>query len=218
MKISNTVLSFFLIASVSSQLRSENASSSNTPASPATSPIQLTPVIITASPGTILDESDLAPRRNATSDTSTLLRDLPGLSLYQAGGVSSLPALHGLADDRVLVLVDGLPSTSACANHMNPPLSYIDPANVQSVQIFAGIVPVSVGGDSIGGTIQVNSAPPEFAQAGEPTLKKAQAGVFYRSNGNAKGANLAASVAKGPAPLYIHFVSPKYYRLSVHDQ
>jgi iron complex outermembrane receptor protein len=195
MKISNTFLSFFLIASVSSQLRSENASSSNTPTSPATSPIQLTPVIITASPGTILDDSDLAPRRNATSDTSTLLSDLPGVSLYQAGGVSSLPALHGLADDRLLILVDGLPSTSACANHMNPPLSYIDPANVQSVQVFAGIVPVSVGGDSIGGTIQVNSPPPEFAQAGEPTLKKAQAGVFYRSNGNAKGANLTASIA-----------------------
>ena len=37
----------------------------------------------------------------ATSDTARLLQDIPGISLYGAGGVSSLPAIHGLADDRI---------------------------------------------------------------------------------------------------------------------
>jgi len=83
---------------------------------------------------------------------------------------------------------------SSCANHMNPPLSYIDPSNVGSIKVFAGITPVSVGGDSIGGTIQVDSAAPEFAVGGE-TLLKGQAGAFYRSNGNAQGGNLSATIA-----------------------
>ncbi|MEO6352844.1 MAG: TonB-dependent receptor plug domain-containing protein [Burkholderiaceae bacterium] len=137
----------------------------------------------------------LAPLRASTSDTASLLRNIPGVSLYGAGGVSSLPAIHGMADDRLRIKVDGMDLISACANHMNSPLSYIDPTNVGSVKVFAGITPVSAGGDSIGGTIAVNSAAPEFAKAGQGTLLKGQAGTFYRSNGNAKGANLAATMA-----------------------
>lgn len=134
------------------------------------------------------------PKSN-TGDTARLLEDEPGLSLYQAGGVSSLPVIHGLADDRVRTKVDGMDLISSCANHMNPPLSYIDPANVENIQVFAGISPVSMGGDSIAGTILVNSAAPEFAHAGQDLLIKATLGTFYRSNNDARGVNLSTSVA-----------------------
>lgn len=130
-----------------------------------------------------------------TSDTASLLSDEPGVSLYAAGGVSSLPAIHGLADDRVRVKVDGMDLISSCANHMNPPLSYIDPANVSSMQVLAGVTPVSMGGDSIAGTIQVNSEAPEFAVAGQGLLVKGQINTFYRSNNDARGVNLSTSVA-----------------------
>ena len=139
--------------------------------------------------------ADLLQLRPATSDTASLLRNTPGVSLYGAGGVSSLPAIHGLADDRLRIKVDGMDLISACANHMNAPLSYIDPTNVGSVKVFAGITPVSLGGDSIGGTILVNSAEPVFAAPGQGTLVKGQAGAFFRSNGNAKGANFSATLA-----------------------
>jgi iron complex outermembrane receptor protein len=142
-----------------------------------------------------LNMKSLAPMRASTSDTAGLLRNIPGVSLQGAGGVSSLPAIHGMADDRVRTKVDGMDLISGCANHMNPPLSYIDPTNVGSVKVFAGITPVSIGGDSIGGTIIVNSAEPEFAKAGEAPLLKGQAGAFYRSNGNGVGGNLSATLA-----------------------
>ncbi|MDO9281589.1 MAG: TonB-dependent receptor plug domain-containing protein [Methylotenera sp.] len=130
-----------------------------------------------------------------TSDTASLLSDEPGISLYRAGGVSSLPVIHGLADDRVRVKVDGMDLISSCANHMNPALSYIDPANVNSVQVLAGITPVSMGGDSIAGTILVNSEAPEFAVAGQGLLVKGQINTFYRSNNDARGVNISTSVA-----------------------
>ena len=142
-----------------------------------------------------LDKKSLLRLRTSTSDTARLLDGQPGVSLYGAGGVSSLPVIHGMADDRVRVKVDGMDLISACANHMNSPLSYIDPANVGTVRVFAGIAPVSTGGDSIGGTIQVDSAAPEFAQAGEGALLKGQAGAFYRSNNAAQGGNLSATIA-----------------------
>lgn len=143
----------------------------------------------------VLSAADLAATRAATSDTASLLRDVPGLSLYGAGGVSSLPSIHGLADDRLRVKLDGMDLLSACPNHMNPALSYLDPSQVGSIKVYGGIAPVSVGGDSIGGSIIAETAAPEFAAAGEGSLVKGEVGAYYRSNGNARGGNLAATYA-----------------------
>ena len=89
-----------------------------------TTSVSVTGQAITAGSETIV------PARARTSDTASLLANIPGVSLYGNGGVSSLPAIHGMADDQVRVKVDGMDLISACANHMNPPLSYLDPSNV----------------------------------------------------------------------------------------
>jgi len=142
-----------------------------------------------------VDAAVLRALRPATSDSASLLRDVPGVSLNQAGGVSSLPAIHGMADDRIRTKLDGMDLISSCPNHMNPPLSYIAPANVGVLEVYAGITPVSVGGDSIGGTIVAETRAPEFAAPGQDTLVKGEAGAFYRSNSNTRGGNVAATFA-----------------------
>ncbi|MBW8457751.1 MAG: TonB-dependent receptor [Thiobacillus sp.] len=156
-------------------------------------------IVVTGTPEAVVpfgvEVENVQSLRPATSDSASLLRDVPGVSLYGSGGVSSLPAIHGLADDRLRIKVDGMDLVSACGNHMNPPLSYIDPTSVDAVTVFAGLAPVSSGGDSIGGTILVDSAAPAFAKAGEGVLTKGEAGVFYRSNGDARGGNLSATIA-----------------------
>lgn len=144
---------------------------------------------------TAVTPADITSQRAATSDTASLLRDIPGISLYGAGGVSSLPAIHGLADDRLRIKVDGMDLLSSCPNHMNSPLSYLDPSQVETLKVYAGITPVSVGGDSIGGTIIADTAAPEFAAPGQGHLLKGQVGAFYRSNNNARGGNLTATYA-----------------------
>src|ERR1017187_4931555 len=95
---------------------------------------KLSPIVVTApkfdvqpSGTSDVDAAGLASMRASTSDAASLLRDIPGVSLYGAGGVSSLPVIHGLADDRIRTKIDGMDLISACANHMNSPLSYIDP-------------------------------------------------------------------------------------------
>ena len=127
----------------------------------------LDPVVVTAEQdlpldaGTaVLGPAQIAPQRARTSDTASLLLNIPGVSAYGAGGVSSLPAIHGLADDRLRTQVDGMSLVASCPNHMNAPLSYIDPTAVKNIQVYSGVTPVSVGGDSIGGTILVESAGP----------------------------------------------------------
>jgi iron complex outermembrane receptor protein len=142
-----------------------------------------------------INEKKLIQLRTHTNDTAKLIDGEPGVSLYQAGGVSSMPVIRGFADDRIRIKVDGMDLISGCANHMNTPLSYIDPANVSSIKVYAGVTPVSIGGDSIGGTIKVESAPPKFAKAGEGLLHEGQIGTFYRSNNDARGANFSATIA-----------------------
>ncbi len=155
---------------------------------------QATVVKVTA-PALTVDSVAIVPERPRTNDTASLLDGIPGLSLYSGGGVSSLPVIHGLADDRVDVQVNGMTIGTACGNHMNPPLSYVDPANVGSVSVWAGITPVSVGGDSIGGAIIVDSAAPVFAAPGQGIVTHGGFAGFHRTNGVVSGGDASLSEA-----------------------
>jgi len=139
----------------------------------------------------------IVPARTRTSDAAALLSGIPGLDLYDSGGVSGIPALHGMADDRVNVLINGMSLASACSNHMNPATSYIDPSNVGGVSVMAGLTPVSQGGDSIGGTILVTSPAPEFAQHGQGVLVHGGLSSFHRTNGVVNGGNAWVSASTG---------------------
>lgn len=169
------------------------------PAAKEENPQTLSPIVVTSerdlAGASRLGQQAVSAQRANTSDTASLLEGIPGISSYGAGGISSLPVIHGIADDRLRTLVDGMDLMTACPNHMNPALSFIDPSKVGSVEVFAGITPVSVGGDSIGGTIQVNSAPPKFATPDEGFLAEGELGMFQRSNGNARGKSLRVMAA-----------------------
>jgi iron complex outermembrane receptor protein len=154
-----------------------------------------TTVVRVTEPAVTAGSETIVPSRARISDAVSLLNGTPGVDVYNSGGVSSLPVLHGMADDRVNVLIDGMSLASACANHMNPPTSYIDPANVGSVSVMAGITPVSRGGDSIGGTIAIESAAPEFAGSDKGASTHGGVSAFHRSNGVVNGGSAWVSAA-----------------------
>lgn len=133
-----------------------------------------------------ISQADLKKLSAATSDTASLLSMLAGVSVNQTGAVSSLPMIRGLSDDRLRIKVDGMDMIAACPNHMNPPLSYMAPSDVGQMTVFAGITPVSVGGDSIGGSIISESKAPEFTDRASFT---GEVGGFSRSNNDASGFN-----------------------------
>jgi iron complex outermembrane receptor protein len=150
---------------------------------------------------TEMEANILTSKRASVSDTAKLLEDVPGVSLYGAGGVSNLPVIHGLNDDRVRTTVNGMVVPAACANHMNPPLSYIDPSNIGKITVLTGVTPVSIGGDSLGGTISVETPAPIFAEPGKDILLNGSLSGFYRSNGDAFGGSIAAGIANQHARL-----------------
>lgn len=175
-------------------------------------PAQTAPNAPAAGAGTInytpVPAAAIAADAAASPDAANLLGDVPGVSFKTGGGVSSLPVVNGFDDERNAILLGGMSITAACPNHMNPALSYIDSANVGSVQVIGNNVPVSMGGDSIGGTIIVNPRAPVFAPAagakptGLPTLALGPNVVFtgsltamFRSNNKSTSLSGTATAA-----------------------
>ncbi|QIG81941.1 TonB-dependent receptor [Sphingosinithalassobacter tenebrarum] len=156
----------------------------------------LPPVQISSDPtsGTTLDRSEIERSSARSSDTAETITRIPGVDAFGAGGVSSLPTIRGLDSGRVSILVDGVSIDEVCPNNMNPPLSYTHPQTVESVSVLTGVTPVSMGGDSIGGAISVNTADPQFAGP-DGTLVTGRASAFYRSNGDDFGGAANVTVA-----------------------
>lgn len=140
-------------------------------------------------------ERTLASQRPHSSDTASLIEGAPGVSIFQAGGISGLPVINGFNDDRVKVLLNGMVVTSACANHMNPPLSYADPYQIASIEVVTGVTPVSKGGDSLGGTVIVETARASFAEEGQEIRTRGSISAFYRSNMRGIGGAATAETA-----------------------
>ncbi len=133
-----------------------------------------------------VDASEQAHSRN----TAEIAFDAPGVSLRDNGQLAAIPLLHGLGDERAKIVVDGLTVSSSCPNHMNPPLSYTPPSRVSQVTVIAGITPVSLGGDSLGGTVSVESRSPVFATGASGFRQEGYATGFYSSNGENYGGSL----------------------------
>jgi iron complex outermembrane receptor protein len=133
--------------------------------------------------------------RDVSQNAADLLSNIPGISLRGNGQLASIPMLHGLGDARTKVVVNGMTVSPSCANHMNPPLTYLPPSQAAHITVIAGITPVSEGGDSIAGTISIQSAPPAFAAPGKRLYEQGSASSFYRSNGDNYGGAVSGWIA-----------------------
>lgn len=143
-----------------------------------------------------LDGAPLAPQSSReidseflfANDGADLLRGIPGTASVRNGPQTGIAQIRGLAGDRVRVTIDGRSITPACPNHMDPPLHYAQPAPGDRIDVFAGIAPVSIGGDSIAGAIRLTRPDPEFARDGG-SISGGRIGASHRGANRAWGAS-----------------------------
>lgn len=184
-------------ASLAVSLSAQTGDATITNALPEKPSTRLAPVIVIGHHEPIVEGAVLTPTpdiRARARDTASLLEQIPGAAVVRNGPLTGIAQLRGLSGDRVRVLVDGMTITPACPNHMDPPLHYASPSSLHTLTVLAGITPVSQGGDSIGGTVITESAPPRFA-TNEHALWFGEAGSFYRSSDDGYGFNGALGVA-----------------------
>lgn len=147
-----------------------------------------------ASAGVVTQQTTFQ-RALSTSDSASLMSEIPGGAAWGAGGVSSLPALNGFGADKLQVAINSMLISPACPNEMNPPLSFVNPAMISKMRAWLGIAPVSAGGDYVGGRIDIATAPPAFAPTASGWVTSALVSGFFRSNGNAYGVDTTATMA-----------------------
>lgn len=137
----------------------------------------------------------IARRQASGPDAVSLLLGEPGVGVQAGGGTTALPVVRGMADDRMLVTVDGAEATAFCPNHMNPPGSYVLAGAVASIALSPTLSPVSAGGDNIGGVIAITTRGPVFAATGEGLRREGEASFTYRSVVDGGSASARASIA-----------------------
>jgi iron complex outermembrane receptor protein len=105
---------------------------------------------------------DLQQAPLTNSDTAGLLERAPGANVNRNGPLTGIAQYRGMYADQVNVLVNGINIVTGGPNGMDPPLSYIPRAQLESLEVIRGIAPVSSGLETIGGTMKATARTSHF--------------------------------------------------------
>ena len=112
-------------------------------------------LVVTASHDTrtidITDDLVISP------DVAQLLKKAPGANVNSNGPLTGIPQYRGMFGPRIATSLDGSQLAPSGPNWMDPPLSYAVGGQLESLEIYRGIVPVSVAQESIGGAIDARA-------------------------------------------------------------
>ncbi|MFT4518342.1 MAG: iron complex outermembrane receptor protein [Halioglobus sp.] len=95
-------------------------------------------------------------------DVAQLLKMAPGVTVNSNGPLTGIPQYRGMYGPRISTSLDGAQLAPSGPNWMDPPLSYAAGGQLESLEIYRGIVPVSVAQESIGGAIAAKTQHGEF--------------------------------------------------------
>ena len=91
---------------------------------------------------------------NTTKNISQLLNETPGIVVRENGGLGSAYdlSLNGLSGEQVRYFIDGVPMENfgSALGLNNIPVNLVD-----RVEVFKGVVPVSLGSDALAGAINI---------------------------------------------------------------
>jgi len=100
-----------------------------------------------------------------TPDSAALLRKAPGANFNSNGPLTGIAQLRGMFGSRVATEINGHGISAGGPNWMDPPLSYAPAGQLQSLEIFRGIAPVSAGQETIGGAVHASTWKGEFTNS-----------------------------------------------------
>jgi len=110
--------------------------------------------------GFTVDIIDAAAQKNTTQGVNEMLKGTAGIHIRQSGGMGSTASLslNGLTGNQIRFFVDGiaLQDFGTALNIENYP-----PNLIESVEVYKGVVPVSLSSDALGGAIHITTAPPD---------------------------------------------------------
>jgi iron complex outermembrane receptor protein len=110
---------------------------------------------------------DVTEAFSIAPDPAMLLHSAPGANVTTNGPITGIPQYRGLFGPRIAVSLDGNQLASAGPNWMDPPISYAVTAQLESLEVYRGIAPVSIAQETIGGVIDARTRRMEFGDSSE---------------------------------------------------
>ncbi|MDO8863847.1 TonB-dependent receptor [Haliea sp. E1-2-M8] len=105
---------------------------------------------------------DVTTALSVAPDAARLLYHAPGANVTSNGPLTGIPQYRGLFGPRIAVTMDGSQLAPAGPNWMDPPISYAVTAQLESLEVYRGIAPVSVAQESLGGAIDARTRRMDF--------------------------------------------------------
>ncbi|MBC8051789.1 MAG: TonB-dependent receptor [Sphingobacteriaceae bacterium] len=115
-------------------------------------------------------------KANKTTSTEDILARLPGVNMVRRGSYGMEPTIRGFSSSQINLTLDGMKIFGACTDHMDPPTSYIETSNLQSIQL-ANSEGGSMFGSSIGGSLNLKLA--EAKLSSEKKLRGSVGSSYY---------------------------------------
>ena len=154
---------------------------------------------------TILPSSVLSEL--GTANVAEAVEKIPGVALVGKGGYSMVPAIRGLAEHRILLLLDGIRITSE--RRIGASASFINLNNIDHIEVNRGPYSVFYGSGAVGGIINVVTKSPE---ANAPLKGSFQLSYNTVKNERAGSANISGSLGQFGVMLGINGKKADDYR------
>lgn len=127
----------------------------------------------------ITESADKVSSNQKTRSMDQLLHDLPGVQMVRRGNFANEPLLRGLSSERYTLTIDGMRIYGACTDKMDPASSYIEPINLQSIDVNFGSQSDMLGSNT-GGNINFGLKQPIFSQ--DHPIKASIRGLYSSVN------------------------------------
>ena len=126
---------------------------------------------------------DVSEALMISPDTSALLKKAPGANVNGNGPLTGIAQYRGMYGSRIAASIDGMQLSPAGPNSMDPPLSYAAAGQLESLEIYRGIVSVAAAQESIGGAIEAYTRHGEYSETAQFQLGGQVIGSAQSING-----------------------------------
>jgi iron complex outermembrane receptor protein len=110
---------------------------------------------------------DVANTLSISPDVAELLKEAPGANVNSNGPLTGIPQYRGMYGPRVATSIDGNQLAPSGPNWMDPPISYVVASQLESLEVYRGIVPVSVAQEAVGGAIDARADKGSFTDSSD---------------------------------------------------
>ena len=150
----------------------------------------------TLAPVTVITRKEI--ERSQATDVTELLKKVPGVQINRNGGPGSITTtfIRGASSSQTLVLIDGQRLNNATAG--TPEFQYLNPDQIDRIEVVRGPRSSLYGADAMGGVIQIftrkgQGDPQLTVKAGTGSRHTNELGLNYGGKTNNTRYNLAAN-------------------------